>query len=856
VVKTPPPFSAAGRQDPQSSPSPNGERRRESLGLTDAEVAERVRSGLANDAAQPPSRTVGQILAANLLTRFNAILGALLAVVLVVGPYQDALFGIVLVTNATIGIIGEWRAKRTLDRLTVLTATRARVVRNGTVSEVAVTAVVIDDLVEVGPGDQFVADGVVDSAQGLEVDESLLTGESEPVPKPAGAEVRSGSFAVAGAGRYVVTRVGAEVYARRIADEARAFRLVRSELRAGIDRILRYVTWAIVPAAALLVASQVAHHHSPADAVRGSVAGVGAMIPEGLVLLTSTAFAVGAVRLGRRRVLVKELAAIEGLARVDVVCIDKTGTLTEPDLQLAAIIPVRAAVPATGAVPDGAGPVHAGDAAMPEAVLGALAAADPAPNAVFRALAAACPAPAGWAPDVTVAFSSVRKWSAAGFGAHGAWFLGGADVLSAVTGPVPAADAEAAAGRRVLLLARSPAGIDGETLPPVLRAEAVVVFEERLRPDAAETLRFLADEDVAVKILSGDDPRTVASVAERVGLAVAGAPVDARTLPSDPDGLGAVLESSTVFGRVTPEQKRAMVRALQARGHVVAMTGDGVNDVLALKEADIGVAMGAGSDASRAAARLVLLDNSFAAFPAVLAEGRRVIANVERVANLFVSKTVYALLLALAVGVARLPFPFYPRHLTIVSSLTIGIPAFFLALAPGSGRAHSGFVRRVLRFAGPAGLVAAAATFAGYALARAQDGTSLGEARTTATVVLFFVGLEILLILARPLTAARRWLIAAMLALFGLVLAVPASRTFFALDPPALVVILAAVGIAALADSLLEAGWQLVDRVLHRPFGVTPNPGPGPSAPAIRASGSADPGDGARRSNGETREAG
>ena len=839
MVKTPPPFSATGRRDPQGSPSPNGERRRVSLGLTDAEVAERVRAGLVNDAAQPPSRTVGQILAANLLTRFNAILGALLAVVLVVGPYQDALFGIVLVTNAAIGIIGEWRAKRTLDRLTVLTATRARVVRNGTVSEVAVTAVVIDDLVEVGPGDQFVADGVVDSAQGLEVDESLLTGESEPVPKPAGAEVRSGSFAVAGAGRYVVTRVGAEVYARRIADEARAFRLVRSELRAGIDRILRYVTWAIVPAAALLVASQVAHHHSPADAVRGSVAGVGAMIPEGLVLLTSTAFAVGAVRLGRRRVLVKELAAIEGLARVDVVCIDKTGTLTEPDLQLAAIIPLRAAVPA--------GPVPDGDGEVPEAVLGALAAADPAPNAVFKALAAACPAPAAWAPDVTVAFSSVRKWSAAGFGAHGAWFLGGADVLSTVTGPVPAADAEAAAGRRVLLLARSPAGIDGETLPPVLRAEAVVVFEERLRPDAAETLRFLADEDVAVKILSGDDPRTVASVAERVGLAVAGAPVDARTLPSDPDGLGAVLESSTVFGRVTPEQKRAMVRALQARGHVVAMTGDGVNDVLALKEADIGVAMGAGSDASRAAARLVLLDNSFAAFPAVLAEGRRVIANVERVANLFVSKTVYALLLALAVGVARLPFPFYPRHLTIVSSLTIGIPAFFLALAPGSGRAHSGFVRRVLRFAGPAGLVAAAATFAGYALARAQDGTSLGEARTTATIVLFFVGLEILLILARPLTAARRWLIAAMLALFGLVLAVPASRTFFALDPPALVVILAAVGIAALADSFLEAGWRLVDRVLHRP---------GPSAPAKRASGSADPGDAARRSNGETREAG
>jgi cation-transporting ATPase E len=809
-----------------------------SPGLTDSEVEARVRAGLVNDAPQSASRTVAQIVAANLLTRFNAILGALLVVVLVVGPIQDALFGVVLVTNAAIGIVSEWRAKRTLDRLTVLTATRAAVIRNGTHREISVSAVVIDDLVEVGPGDQFVADGVVEVAQGLEVDESLLTGESEPVAQPAGAEVRSGSFAVAGARWSRGTRVGAEVYARRIADEARAFRLVRSELRAGIDRILRYVTWAIVPAGGLLVASQVAHHHTPADAVRGSVAGIGSMVPEGLVLLTSTAFAAGAVRLGRRRVLVKELAAIEGLARVDVVCVDKTGTLTEPDLELAAVIPVRPYPPP--------GPAPSGPGETPEHVLGALAAVDPAPNAVFRALAAACPAPAGWVPEATVAFSSVRKWSAAGFNGHGAWVLGGADVLSSATGPVPAADAEAAAGRRVLLLAHAPAGISGEALPADLRPEAVVVFEERLRPDAADALRFLAAEDVAVKVLSGDDPRTVAAVAGRVGLPATGPPVDARSLPHDRDGLGAALESSTVFGRVTPEQKRAMVRALQARGHVVAMTGDGVNDVLALKEADIGVAMGAGSDASRAAARLVLLDNSFAAFPAVLAEGRRVIANVERVANLFVSKTVYALLLAITVGVARLPFPFYPRHLTIVSSLTIGIPAFFLALAPGGGRAPRGFVGRVLRFAGPAGLVAAAATFAGYALARSEPGTSLGEARTTATVVLFLVGLEILLILARPLTATRGCLITAMLAAFGVIMAVPATRTFFALDPPAAVVLLAAVGVAALADSLLEVGWQIVDHLLRRR---------GPSAPPIRASGSARPGGEARPSN-ERRETG
>jgi len=796
----PPPSPTAGPSRARRDHPP------EAAGLSDVEVAERVRAGLVNDAPRRPTRTVGEILAANLCTRFNAILGALLAVAVVIGPFQDALFGVVLVTNAAIGIGSEWRAKRTVDRLTVLTATRARVVRNDGRRDVAVTDVVIDDLVEAAPGDQFVADGVVVTARGLEVDESLLTGESEPVAKQPGDEVRSGSFTVAGSGLFRVTRVGPDVYARRIADEARVFRLVRSELRRGIDRILRLVTWAMVPAGALLVASQVAHHQSPADAVRGSVAGVGSMVPEGLVLLTSTAFAAGVVRLGRRRVLVKELAAVEGLARVDVVCVDKTGTLTEPDLEVAGIIPVG---------PAGADGSTASLGAPPDEVLGALAAADPAANPTLRALAARCPAPAGWTATDAVAFSSARKWSAVSFEGRGSWVLGGADVLVSATGPVPAADAEAAAGRRVLLLASAPDGLDGERLPPGLRPVAVVTFEERLRPEAPEALRFLASEGVAVKILSGDDPRTVAAVADRAGLAPAGAPVDARSLPGDVAGLGEALEASAVFGRVTPHQKRSMVRALQARGHVVAMTGDGVNDVLALKEADIGVAMATGSDASRAAARIVLLDNRFDAFPAVLFEGRRVIANIERVAGLFVSKTVYALLLALTVGVARLPFPFYPRHLTIVSTLTIGIPGFFLALSPGGERARPGFVGRVLRFAGPAGLVAAGATFAGYALSRSQPGASLGEARTTATVVLFLVGLEILLILARPLTAPRRALIAAMLATFAAVLAVPAARSFFALDGPAPVVLLAAVGIAALADSLLETGWQLVDRLLR-----------------------------------------
>ena len=768
-------------------------------GLDEAEANRRHRQGLANDQPDGTSRSIGDILRGNILTRFNAILGSLLVVVLVVGPIQDALFGVVLVSNAVIGIIQELRAKWTLDRLALVHAPHARVVRSGRVRPVPVADVVLGDLVEAGPGDQVVADGVVVSARGLEVDESLLTGESEPVGKAPGVELLSGSFVVAGTGRYRVTRVGADAYARRLAEDARRFSLVRSELRSGIDTILRLATWAIVPAAFLLVASQLVAGEGVADAVRGSVAGVGSMIPEGLVLLTSVAFAVGVVRLGRRHVLVQELAAIENLARVDVVCLDKTGTLTEPELTLASVDPLD-------------------DGAALDAV-GALAAADPAPNRSLRAIAAGREPP-GWSVELLLPFSSTRKWSGARFSGRGTWILGAPDVLlEQVAEPDPAqaaVDGHVAAGRRVLLVARAAADWDGEHLPAALIPAAVVALEEQVRPEAAETLAYLRAQGVAVKIISGDDPRTVAAVVGRVGLPVDGPPVDGRDLPDDAEGLGAVVEMHTVFGRVSPTQKRAMVSALQAGGHVVAMTGDGVNDVLALKEADIGVAMGSGSEASRAVARLVLLDDSFATFPAIVAEGRRVIANVERVANLFVTKTVYAAFLALAVGVARLPFPFYPRHLTIISSLTIGIPAFFLALAPGAGRVRRGFVGRVLRFALPAGLLAAGFTFAGYALAREEPGVSLAEARTVATLVLFLIGAWVLTMLARPLTPFRRLLIGVMVSTFLVILAQPGLRHFFALDPPSTVVLLAAVGVGALGGAALEIGWYLAGWLTHR----------------------------------------
>jgi cation-transporting ATPase E len=754
-------------------------------GLTEVEVAERVAAGLVNDVPATPTRTVRQIVRANLVTRFNALLGGMLVVILLVGPLQDALFGVVLVLNSLIGIVQELRAKWTLDRLAVLTAPRARVVREGGVREVAVGAVVQDDVLDIEPGGQIVVDGVVLLSGGMEVDESLLTGESDPVVKRPGDDVLSGSFVAAGTGRYRATRVGAEAYAVQLAQDARRFTLTRSELRTGIDQILKYVTWAIVPTAILLFVGQLRTDAHWREAVTGAVAGTVAMVPEGLVLLTSLAFAVAVVRLARRRVLVQELPAVEGLARVDVLCIDKTGTLTEGTLAVERIEQLADVDP---------GPL-----------LAAIAAADPSPNATMRAIGASVGAPTRLAKvSAVVPFSSARKWSAVELDDAGVWVVGAPDVLLDAAG---AADglrqkmaAEAASGNRVLLLAAGDA-LDGDELPASLSPVAAVVLGDRVRPDAATTLAYFAEQHVTVKVLSGDHPATVGAIAASLGLPGAETPLDARTVGEDDGALAAALETHSVFGRVTPQQKRSMVRALQSRGHTVAMTGDGVNDALALKDADIGVAMGSGSDATRSVAQLVLLDSTFDALPPVVAEGRRVLGNIERTSGLYLTKTMYAMLLALAVGVAGFVFPFLPRHLTLIGSLTIGIPSFFLALAPNSQRFRPGFVGRVLRFAVPTGALAAIATFLTYALAKQEPGVSLEQAQTAAVMTLLWIGLLVLSIVAAPLTMWRLTLVWTMGVAAVLALILPASQTFFALDPPPSIVWLAGIGIAALTWS-------------------------------------------------------
>ncbi|PJE97616.1 magnesium-transporting ATPase [Streptomyces carminius] len=799
--------TAPGTTDTGPAPDPAAP------GLTTAQVAERVARGEVNDVPVRSSRSTADIVRANVFTRFNAIIGVLFAIILVVGPIQDGLFGFVILANTLIGIIQELRAKRTLDSLAVIGEARPTVRRDGTATEIRTNEIVLGDVVELGPGEKVVVDGTVVESDGLEIDESLLTGEADPVHKRPGDTVMSGSFVVAGGGAFTTTRVGREAYAAQLAEEASRFTLVHSELRSGISQILKYITWMIVPAAAGLVLSQMFVEDQSADeAIRRMVGGIVPMVPEGLVLLTSIAFAIGVIRLGRQQCLVQELPAIEGLARVDTVCLDKTGTLTEGGMDVAEVRPLNGTAPA-----------------YVRQVLAAFGGSDPRPNASLTAIVDAHPAElaADWRCGGALPFSSARKYSGARLtepdGTGHTWLLGAPDVLLDSADPGQAAtlaetDRLNEEGLRVLLLARTSRPLDAPELAadPTTATEpaALVVLEQRLRPEAPATLRYFADQDISAKVISGDNAVSVGAVAAKLGLPGAKSTVDARTLPADREELATALEEGAVFGRVTPQQKRDMVGALQSRGHTVAMTGDGVNDVLALKDADIGVSMGSGSEATKAVAQIVLLNNSFATLPSVVAEGRRVIGNIERVANLFLTKTVYSVLLALLVICSQVPYPFLPRHLTLLGGLTIGIPAFFLALAPNKERARPHFVRRVMRYAVPSGVIAATATFSVYLLARSHytGPDALAAETSAATLTLFLVALWVLAIVARPYTWWRIGLVLTMASAFAVVQVTPFLQEFFALRLVGTVLPWTAVAVAAASAVLLELAWRWVGR--------------------------------------------
>ena len=680
----------------------------------------------------PVSRSLGDIVRANVLTPFNAVLGSLWVVTLVIGPPQDALFGLILVLNSAVGIVQELRAKVALDRLTLLVGPPPDLHPG--------------DVFAVGRGDQLPADGRVTEGA-AELDESLVTGESEPVAKGPGDEVLSGTFVTAGSLRFRVERAGGDAYAERLAAEARHFQLARSELRRGVGRFIKGVGYALPVLAVLLVWSQAQSQPDLKGVLRGSIAGLVTLVPEGLVLLTSLTLSLAAIRLARRQVLTQDLAAVEVLARVDTVCTDKTGTLTERAPELAAV------------------EVLGEDGAEVRAGLGALAALESSSGPSAAAIAKAVPDP-GWQVEARTPFSSSAGWSEAEFAGHGRWWLGAPERLG---GGIPRAAELAAAGHRVLLLCH-----DG-------RPAALAVLRERVRQDAPNALAYFREQGVDVRVLSGDSSLTVAAVARDVGL--------------DP---------ARAQGRMTPDAKREEVLRLRREGHVVAMIGDGVNDIPAMKAADVGIAVAGGSGAARAVAQLVLADAGFAALPGAVTEGRRVIANTERLSSLYFAKSVYAALIVLAVGVAGDPFPFFARQLTLVAALTIGIPSFFLAFSRGAPRARPGFLGRSLRLAVPGGLVLGGATYAAYALVLDEPGVTRAAASTVATLVLIALGLWFLAILLRPITRTGGALLGSLAVAGVAVMVAGPARGFFALAVPAPLVLLAGLGVVTLSTVGLE----------------------------------------------------
>lgn len=828
-------------------------------GLSFKQVAHARAADETNEFDNSSSRSIVAILRANVFTIFNAILASAVVVVLAVGSWQDAVFGFVLLLNTLTGTIAELRAKRALDNLAVLAAPAAHVIRDGEAKDIEVSQVVLGELLELRSGDQVPADGQVLSSNGCEIDESILTGESVAVRKHENDQVLSGTTVIGGSARIRVTAVGEHSYANRLAMEARKYSVVTSELQEGTNRVLTWISWVIVPMTLLLLWSQL----RVAGGISGSldsgqwkgavvlaVAGVVGMVPQGLVLLTSVNFAAAAMTLARRKVLVQELPAVEVLARVDMLCLDKTGTLTSGAVELdhiesclgSACAGGDGGVPAAGKVSaDAAAGGSAGtgsDAVVPasgdddaRAALAYLVGGSDA-NATGSAIAAGLtglePAQARYA----IAFNSARKWSAVQTQA-GAYVLGAPEIVlagSTGSGSTEADNADsdgtglgstdnaalervkalAGTGKRVLVLAHSNQALDqseNPTLPKDLTAALLVVLAEQVRPDAAQTLDYFKRQGVAVRVISGDNPVTVAAIAAHLGLRNpdGGEPVgvDARTLPAieDTQALADVLEKHAVFGRVTPEQKRAFVNALKSRGHTVAMTGDGVNDALALKDADLGIAMGNAAPATKAVSRLVLLNSQFDALPSVVAEGRRVIANMERVASLFLTKTTWAALLAAVVAITGFVYPFLPRQLTIVSSLTIGIPAFVLALAPTNQRYRAGFLARVLRLSVPAGVIVVVGVLC-VRLTLILMGSNRNQISSVCTLVLVAGGLWLLSLTARPWVWWRAALVVIMSAAALAVVLLAPLRGFFdlaALTANSWLVLVCAAGIVCAA---------------------------------------------------------
>lgn len=769
-------------------------------GLTAQQVEERVAAGLVNGKTEVPTKSIKEIVRSNVMTLFNLINVILAVLVLSVGSYKNVLFMGVILCNTAIGIFQEIRAKRTIDRLTLISAPKAKVLRNGERKEISVEELVLDDVMILEAGNQICADSIVLNGD-CEVNESLITGESDLIPKTAGDELLSGSFISAGRTFARVEHIGEANYAAKITKGAKYVKKNNSEIMRSINSIIKFIGFVIIPLGLILFVKQLFIIEQPFDVgIVNTVAAVIGMIPEGLVLLTSVVLAVSVIRLAQHKTLVQEMYCIETLARVDVLCLDKTGTITEGRMKLEEVIPLGEMTPEQANV-----------------ILAELVEALSDNNPTFLSIAQHVEGmPTGWNVEQICPFSSAKKWSGASFSGHGTYVFGAAEFIlqdrernADVLAQVERYSAE---GNRVLLLARSEEPFRGKELPGGVQPLALLLIADVIRENAQETLQYFAEQGVALKIISGDNAATVANVAQRAGLQDADRWVDASTLQTEKE-LAEAAEKYTVFGRVTPQQKLSLVKALKEQKHTVAMTGDGVNDVLALKEADCSIAMAAGSDAARHVSQLVLLDSNFASMPKIVAEGRRTINNIQRSATLYLVKTLYASALALIFVFLPYAYPFQPIQLTLINAVTIGIPSFFLALEPNNARIEGSFIYNVIRKAIPGAVIVvfavlAAVLFGGY------SGLTAEQISTVAVMGTAAASFSVLYRVCKPFQLWRGVLFGAMLGIF--LVGFFFFFDLFSFVLPNLTMMLVALPIILLCYPIMKLVLRLVNRVLHQ----------------------------------------
>ena len=719
-------------------------------GLTQTQAQRRKELGWGNAVPDTAGRSEWEIILQNILTFFNLVF-IVLAVLLLVGgsSIKNCAFLGVVICNAVIGCVQEIRAKRAVDKLSLMARKPVRVIRDGQRRECQPEELVLGDIVEFGPGDPICADGVVRSGA-LQLNESLITGEADVISREENGQVKSGSFVVAGRGRVELTAVGSDAFAVRLSAEAKADpHATKSEMMRSLDKLIQVVGILLVPVGLLLFYQEYAVLHlGIRESTEGTVSALVGMIPEGLYLLTSVAMAASALKLSKRKVLVQDMNCIESLARVDVLCVDKTGTITEPKMEVANLIPLTSDPPE-----------------RLERILAAMYSGREAENDTDRAMSELFAEDSNWVCIRRIPFSSQTKWSGAVFEQEGAYLAGAPEFIlgSRFSEVAETVHSWSSMGYRVLLVAAydgvpEPDRLDAERVSPL----ALVLLTNQIRPQAANTFAYFAQQGVSVRVISGDNPETVSEVAARAGIPNADRYLDAASLQTDEDYLRAV-DSCTVFGRVTPDQKKRLVEAFQARGRTVAMTGDGVNDVLAMKQANCSIAMASGAQAASQVASLVLLDSDFAAMPGIVGEGRRVINNIQRAATLFLVKNIFSLALSIISLFTNWPYPLAPLHLSVISALTIGVPSFFLAMEPNYERVRGRFLRGVLRRAFPGGLTNIFVVLAAQAFSDVFA-IPTEQISTVCAAILAFVGLLVLYQVCKPFDRFRKLIWGAMAA--------------------------------------------------------------------------------------------